>query len=71
MTSKPTVKKTSSRRRKHPGASAGKHSATNVHISLEQLANTGGGAVPRAHAGGIVRKPIPSTKITHKKKAGK
>ena len=68
-TSKPTASKTSTKKhKKHPGASAGKHSAVNIHIGLEQLANTAGGAVPRPHKGGIVRKPIPSTKITRKKK---
>lgn len=60
-------KKSVKKHRRHPGSSAGKHSATNVHIGLEQLANTNGGAVPRPHKGGILRKPIPSTKLTHKK----
>lgn len=64
---KPSPKATAKKRRKHPGASAGKHSATNVHIGLEQLAHLDNGAIPRAHKGGIIRKPIPSTKITHKK----
>ena len=63
------AKKATHKHRKHPGASAGKHSAVNVHIGLEQLANTSGGAVPRPHKGGIVRKPIPSTKLSHKKKS--
>ena len=64
----PEPKKSTKKRRKSPGSSAGKHSAVNVHISLEQLANESGGAVPRPHKGGIVRRPVPSTKITHKKK---
>ena len=64
----PALKKSAKRNKKHPGATAGKHSAVNVHIGLEQLANESGGAVPRPHKGGIVRRPIPSTKINRKKK---
>ena len=64
-----TAKKAPKRHKHHPGSSAGKHSAANVHIGLEQMAHQNNGAIPRAHAGGILRKPIPSTKLSHKKKS--